>query len=71
MGVQFIFCMRGLDDRHLGLDDDIGVIPNGFEDRVEGRCLVIKGWAPTSGYTAVGAFLTHYGWNSIDRKSVV
>jgi len=51
VGVQFIFCVRGSDDRHVGFDDVIGVIPNGFEDRVEGRGLVIKGRAPTSGYT--------------------
>nr|POE52870.1 udp-glycosyltransferase 89b2 [Quercus suber] len=34
--VQFIFCVRGSDDRHVGSDDDLGVIPDGFEDRVEG-----------------------------------
>nr|QSM19612.1 glycosyltransferase [Arnebia euchroma] len=61
-GQQFIWVVRQEVDENW--------LPEGFEEKIlsDNRGLIIKGWAPQVRileHKAVGAFLTHCGWNSI------
>lgn len=63
-GVHFVWAVKEPVER----GSTRGKILEGFEDRVAGRGLVIRGWAPqvvVLQHRAVGAFLTHCGWNSV------
>ncbi|KAL1534596.1 scopoletin glucosyltransferase-like [Salvia divinorum] len=60
-GQNFIWVVR------KNKEDDEDWLPQGFEERVRNRGLIIRGWAPQVmilNHAAVGAFVTHCGWNS-------
>lgn len=64
-GVQFVWVVKPLSAEQVA--DGYGSVPDGFEDRVSGRGLVLKGWAPQTAilsHRAIGGFLSHCGWNS-------
>ncbi|XP_051150688.1 UDP-glycosyltransferase 89B2 [Andrographis paniculata] len=64
--VKFILSVKAATQGHAA--GMYGALPPGFDGRVAGRGLVIRGWAPQVlilRNTAVSAFLTHCGWNSV------
>ncbi|KAJ4965497.1 hypothetical protein NE237_017346 [Protea cynaroides] len=61
-GHSFIWAVRKTED------DQEPWLPDGFEKRMEGKGLIVRGWAPQVlilEHPAVGGFVTHCGWNSI------
>ncbi|KAL7583037.1 hypothetical protein Lser_V15G42590 [Lactuca serriola] len=70
---RFIWVARAADKGDvIGEEAKMVDLPEGFEERVEGRGLVVREWAPQMeilGHVATGGFMTHCGWNSCTEST--
>ncbi|KAK9277211.1 hypothetical protein L1049_006750 [Liquidambar formosana] len=70
-GIRFVWVVKSVTTQQA--KDGYGFVPDGFEERVGDRGMVIKGWAPQVlilSHRAVGGFLSHCGWNSVSEAIV-
>ncbi|KAJ7972308.1 Glycosyltransferase [Quillaja saponaria] len=61
----FVWVIRGGDNLK---ELEKWIKEDGFEERIKGRGLLIRGWAPQVlilSHSAIGEFITHCGWGSI------
>ncbi|KAG7622813.1 UDP-glucuronosyl/UDP-glucosyltransferase [Arabidopsis suecica] len=62
-GANFIWVVR----KNIGIEKEEW-LPEGFEERVKGKGMIIRGWAPQVlilDHQATCGFVTHCGWNSL------
>ncbi|KAL6956995.1 hypothetical protein U1Q18_049165 [Sarracenia purpurea var. burkii] len=65
-GRQFIWVVRK--DKTKDDEENKVWLPEEFEKKLEGKGLIIRGWAPQVlilDHEAIGGFMTHCGWNSM------
>ncbi|CAN6586391.1 unnamed protein product [Malus baccata var. baccata] len=66
---KFIWVLRDADKGDIFSDGEVrrAELPQGYEERVKGRGLVVRDWAPQLeilSHKSTGGFLSHCGWNS-------
>ncbi|XP_047163309.1 zeatin O-glucosyltransferase-like [Vigna umbellata] len=66
---KFIWVLRDADKGDIFDENEAKRLdlPNGFEERVEGKGLIVRDWAPQLeilSHTSTGGFMSHCGWNS-------
>ncbi|GJN17066.1 hypothetical protein PR202_gb04105 [Eleusine coracana subsp. coracana] len=67
-GLPFLWAFRAPADADARNGEGAEELPEGYEQRVNGRGLVCRGWVPQArllAHESMGGFLTHAGWNSI------